>query len=107
MTCGVLTVPERRTAEADPAKTLAASGRRHREPVRRPPPTRSSSRRRGGPGGGALDSLWYFLDYADWARDDRDIILVEQRGDALAEPSLDCPELDTEHFVVDGVAALR
>ena len=102
----VLTVPERRTPEADPSKTLAL-------PVvviaslLTTPTTRSSSRRRADRAAAPLNSLWYFLDYADWALDDRDVILVEQRGDALAEPSLNCPELDLEHFVVDGVAPLR
>ena len=102
----MLTVPERRTPEADPAKTLAlpvaiiASRSDDRRRSARLPDVGRTGRRR-------LDSLWYFLDYADWARDDRDIILVEQRGDALAEPSLDCPELDLENFVVDGGAALR
>ena len=56
----------------------------------------------GAPVGGTLDALQHFLEDGDWASEDRDIILVEQRGDALAKPTLDCPELDTEHFVVDG-----
>ncbi|MET0782006.1 MAG: alpha/beta fold hydrolase [Microbacterium sp.] len=101
VTCGVLTVPERRSPEADPEKTLllpvviiASRSRTASDPVVFPTS--------GGPGGGSLGSLWYFLDYASWAGEDRDIILVEQRGDTLAEPTLNCPELDTEHFVVDG-----
>ena len=104
VTCGVLVVPESRAAESDPEKTHPAAGRRHREPQSDDPaedplvfPTA------GGPGGGSFGALWYSLDYADWAADDRDIILIEQRGDALAEPSLDCPELDAEHLIVDGV----
>ena len=103
VTCGVLIVPERRTEGSDPARTLelplAVIASRSPDPAGDPlvfPTT-------GGPGGGTLSALWYFLDYADWAADDRDIILIEQRGDALAQPSLDCPELDTEHFIVDGV----
>ena len=102
VTCGVLIVPERRTEGSDPARTLelplAVISSRTSDPASDPlvfPTT-------GGPGGGTLSALWYFLDYADWAGD-RDIILIEQRGDLLAEPSLDCPELDTEHFIVDGV----
>ena len=104
VTCSVLVVPERRTAGERSGEDDPAAGRRHRQPQSAIPaqdplvfPTA------GGPGGGSLSSLWYFLDYADWAADDRDIILIEQRGDALAEPSLDCPELDIEHFIVDGV----
>ena len=50
-----------------------------------------------------LGALWFALDYADWAADDRDIILIEQRGDAEAEPSLDCSELDAANRIVGGV----
>ena len=101
VTCGRLTVPERRTPGADPAKTLVlpvvvieSRSESAGDPLVFPTS--------GGPGGGSVNSLGYFLDYADWALDDRDVILIEQRGDRLAEPSLNCPELDTENFVVDG-----
>lgn len=101
VTCGVLTVPERRNPESDPAKVirLPVIVITSRSPVAADPLVFPTT---GGPGAGSLGSLWYFLDYADWASDDRDIVLVEQRGDALAEPSLNCPELDTENFVEDG-----
>jgi pimeloyl-ACP methyl ester carboxylesterase len=101
VTCHVLIVPERRTAESDPAKTLrlpvVVIESRSEDPAKDPlvfPTT-------GGPGGGSLSALWYFLDYADWVGD-RDIILIEQRGDMLAEPTLNCSELDIEHFIEDG-----
>ena len=102
VTCGTLTVPERRTPEADPSKTLVLPVVviESRADDADDPLVFPTS---GGPGGGAVNSLWYFLDYADWALDDRDVILVEQRGDGLAEPSLNCPELDLENFVEDGV----
>ena len=89
-------------ARGRPLEDTRPAGRRHREPAddADDPLVFPTS---GGPGGGAVNSLWYFLDYADWALDDRDVILVEQRGDGLAEPSLNCPELDLENFVVDGV----
>ncbi|MCR2808994.1 MULTISPECIES: alpha/beta hydrolase [unclassified Microbacterium] len=103
VTCGVLTVPESRAPGSDPAKTVqlpvAVIASRSDDPEEDPlvfPTT-------GGPGAGSLDSLSYFLDHADWASQNRDIIVIEQRGDALAEPTLDCPELDTSHFVRDGV----
>ncbi|HYI52091.1 MAG TPA: alpha/beta hydrolase [Microbacterium sp.] len=100
VTCSVLTVPERRSPGSDPAKTLRlpVAVITSESPIAADPLVFPTS---GGPGGGSLTSLWYFLDYADWA-EGRDIILIEQRGDALAEPSLDCPELDTEHFIEDG-----
>jgi pimeloyl-ACP methyl ester carboxylesterase len=103
VTCHVLIVPERRTPDADPEKTLrlpvAVIESRSGDSVGDPLVFPTS----GGPGAGSFSSLWYFLDHADWAGQDRDIILMEQRGDALAEPTLDCPELDVEHFIEDGV----
>lgn len=102
VTCGVLIVPERRGEDADPERTLrlpfaivAARGERAASDPLVFPTT-------GGPGGGSLSALWYFLDHADWATEDRDVILLEQRGDQRAEPTLDCPELDTERLIVDG-----
>ncbi len=103
VTCGVLVVPERRGAQSDPERTIelpvivVAS---HSENPARDPLVFPTA---GGPGSSTLDALWYFLDYADWASSERDVILVEQRGDAHADPSLDCPELDAEHRIVDGV----
>jgi pimeloyl-ACP methyl ester carboxylesterase len=102
VTCGELIVPERRSAGSDPERTLrlpvifieSLSPEAVRDPLVFPTA--------GGPGAGSLTSLWYFLHWADWATDDRDVILIEQRGDAYAEPSLDCPELGIENFVVDG-----
>jgi len=102
VTCGVLIVPERREADADPERTLrlpfaivAARGERAApDPLVFPTS--------GGPGAGSLSALWYFLDHADWATETRDVILLEQRGDQLAEPTLNCPELDTEHLIEDG-----
>ena len=102
MTCGVLVVPERRTAEADPEKTLRLPVVVDQEPRGEPAADPLVVPTIGGPGAGTLSALGYFLDYADWAADERDIILIEQRGDAEAEPTLDCPELDAEHRIVDG-----
>ena len=102
VTCAVLTVPERRTPDGNSATTIdlpvAIIASRSETPVADPLVFPTS----GGPGGGSLDHLGYWLDYADWAAEERDIILIEQRGDAHARPSLDCPELDLEQFVVDG-----
>lgn len=100
--CGYLTVPERRDAGADPERTLrlpvAIVSSRAKEPAADPLVFPTS----GGPGGGSLAWLSYFLDDAYWANTDRDVILVEQRGDALSEPSLDCPELGIDEFIDDG-----
>ena len=102
VSCGVLVVPERRTSVSDPAKTLSLPVIviTSRSPNAADPLVFPTS---GGPGGGSISALWYFLDHAQWANTDRDIILIEQRGDAAADPSLDCPELDIENMVEDGV----
>ena len=90
VTCGRLTVPERRTPGADPAKTLVlpvvvieSRSESAGDPLVFPTS--------GGPGGGSVNSLGYFLDYADWALDDRDVILIEQRGDAARRALAELP----------------
>ena len=42
----------------------------------------------GGPGYSSLDSVWVFAD--SLLLDDRDIIILEQRGNRYAEPALTC-----------------
>ena len=112
VTCHVLVVPERRTAEADPEKTLRLPVAVIKSSAADPADDPLVFPTTGGPGGGSLIALTHFLEDADWAAD-HDIILVEQRGDMLAEPTLNCPELDTKEFIVDGalltgdVGALR
>lgn len=100
--CGYLTVPERRDGAADPARTLRLPVAIIPSAAETPEPDPLVVSTTGGPGGGALDALPFFL-AADWANADRDVILIEQRGDGLAEPSLDCPELSTAAFIDDGV----
>lgn len=101
VSCGVLVVPERRTPPSDPAKTISlpvivitSKSPNASDPLVFPTA--------GGPGGGTRSALLYVLDHGGWANDDRDVILIEQRGNALAQPSLDCPELDVENMVDDG-----
>lgn len=103
VTCGVLVVPESRAAGSDPEKTLRlpVAVIASRSPNPAPDPLVFPTA--GGPGSSTFGTLWFALDYADWAAEDRDIIVVEQRGDAAAEPSLDCPELDAENRIVGGV----
>ena len=46
----------------------------------------------GGPGGSAVENMDYlFSDHP--TRQDRAIILVDQRGSGLSEPTMDCPEI--------------
>ena len=100
--CGILTVPERRDPGADPARVIrlpfAIVASTSADPAADPLVFPTS----GGPGGRSLSALWLFLGYAGWATDDRDVILLEQRGDALSDPTLACPETGPEAFIVDG-----
>ncbi|MDN3495781.1 alpha/beta fold hydrolase [Planococcus sp. APC 4015] len=99
--CGHLTVPERRDAGADPERTLrlpfAVIAAGSEAPAADPlvVPTIGDT------GAGTLHALPALL-AAEWMYADRDVILVEQRGGVLAEPSLDCPELSTGAFIDDG-----
>ena len=100
--CGTLTVPEDRrpgsTSERVVKLPVAVIASRSATPQPDPLVFPTS----GGPGGGSLSALETFLYWAEWASAEREIILVEQRGDKLSTPSLDCPELDIAHDTVDG-----
>ena len=98
--CGVLTVPESRSGESERVVRLPVAYIASRSSTPEPDPLVFPTS--GGPGAGSFSALWYFLDYAGWAADHRDIIVVEQRGDAMSEPTLDCPELDTGNRISDG-----
>ena len=106
VSCGYLTVPERRTEGSDPARTL-------RLPVA---VIRSTSTERASdslvvpvsatPGGSFIGALAYFLAGPRWVGP-RDVVLVEQRGGVRAEPSLDCPELDGAVSRTERLGALQ
>lgn len=102
VTCGILTVPEGRGGAGDPARELQLPVVRVKSTSDAPAADPLIFPTTGGPGGGSVSALWYFLDHAQWATDDRDVIIVEQRGDVDAEPTLDCPELDTSALAEDG-----
>lgn len=104
--CGLLTVPENRATGSARTIALPVAVVPSRSTTPQPDPLVFPTT--GGPGAGSLSSLWYWLDYAEWARAERDIILVEQRGDHLASPYLDCPETGIAHRVAEGrIAPLR
>lgn len=103
--CGVLTVPENRATGGARTVTLPVAVVPSRSATPQPDPLVFPTA--GGPGAGSLSSLWYFLDYAEWARAERDIIVVEQRGDHLSSPYLDCPETGIVHRIVDGSIPAR
>lgn len=70
----------------------------------------------GGPGDGAwldadrIDWWWDFIAGTVWARK-RDLILFDQRGSGLAEPRIDCPEVEAIELklltLTDDAVALR
>ncbi|MBN2305122.1 MAG: alpha/beta fold hydrolase [Anaerolineae bacterium] len=91
VTCGVLTVPENRqvansgTIHLAVAIVPALSANPLPDPI---------FYLEGGPGGSALVGIdsWYTSPY----REQRTIILLEQRGTGFSEPSLNCSEMDNE-----------
>jgi pimeloyl-ACP methyl ester carboxylesterase len=91
VTCGYLTVPEDRTqpdgaaVRLHVAVFLSESGNPAPDPV---------VYLEGGPGGEPLETLIFtFEDYFAPYLTERDVIIFDQRGTGLSEPSLACPEL--------------
>ena len=89
VTCGTLTVPENRLTNSDATIDLAVAIIPARAANPLPDPIFYLE---GGPGGSALAGIdsWYNSPY----RDQRAIVLLEQRGTGFSEPSLNCPEMD-------------
>lgn len=84
--CGWLIVPEDRADPASPTLRLAVAI------VRRAESGTPVIYLHGGPGGQAISASTIY-----WMRSilpGRDVILLDQRGSGLSEPSLDCPEVD-------------
>jgi pimeloyl-ACP methyl ester carboxylesterase len=86
---GYLVVPERRSAPASRSIRLPFAIIASRAESPRPDPVVFTA---GGPGGSTLARLGAFRDSP--LREDRDLILLEQRGTRFAEPALMCPEVD-------------
>lgn len=91
VTCGTLTVPENRLTDSGATTQLAIAiiPAVSADPL--PDPVFYLE---GGPGGSALSGIdsWYNSPY----RNERDIVLLEQRGTGFSEPSLNCPEMDED-----------
>ncbi len=85
--CGYLIVPEDRTNPSGPTIQLAYAVLRAPADVVKPDPIVYLS---GGPGGNAVGEIdgWLDIPYLD----DRDLILLDQRGTGYSLPSLNCPE---------------
>lgn len=87
MSCGHLTVPENRH-DADDGDVVLTVGILHsRSSNPRPDPVVYLD---GGPGGAGLDKLGLFLEHP--ILDERDVILLGQRGTRYSAPSLECSE---------------
>lgn len=87
--CGYLSVPEDRSSASSPTIRLAVALVPAPNGSKAPPVLYLA----GGPGGSALDD--YAADPESWEYDflqNRDLILLDQRGTGYSEPSLDCPE---------------
>lgn len=89
--CGYLTVPEDRSQPDGPTIRLHVGI--FRTPSSDPAPD-PIVYLEGGPGGNALEPvpLIFNLRFAPFL-ENRDFIMIDQRGTGLSEPALDCPEL--------------
>jgi pimeloyl-ACP methyl ester carboxylesterase len=87
--CGYLVVPENRARPAGRQVKLALAIIRSRAAQPQPDPVLYLE---GGPGGGAVydPTFWYESPLLE----QRDIILLDQRGTGYSLPSLNCPELE-------------
>ncbi len=88
VTCGSLGVPENRLLPESRTIVLAAAVISALSPSPQPDPIFYLE---GGPGGSALYGIadWYTSPHLE----ERDIVLLEQRGTAFSQPHLACPEL--------------
>ncbi|MEO8607155.1 MAG: alpha/beta fold hydrolase [Chloroflexota bacterium] len=85
--CGYLTVPEDRTVADSPTIQVAYAVLHPSTNEVKPDPVIYLA---GGPGGNAVGDLegWVNTPYLQ----DRDLILIDQRGTGYSQPSLNCPE---------------
>ncbi len=87
--CGTLTVPEDRSDASAPTIELAVAIVAAPDGATEPPFVYLA----GGPGGSGIDD--YIADPEGWNYpflQNRDLILLDQRGTGYSEPTLDCPE---------------
>ncbi len=89
--CGTLTVPENRRIENSKTVEVAFAILKS---LQRPALTDSVIYLEGGPGGSALAAVDSWLESS--LRQNRDLILVDQRGTGYSKPVLNCIELDDD-----------
>lgn len=90
--CGYLIVPEDRSKPDGRSVRLAMAI--FRAPGGNPEPD-PIVQLHGGPGGGVIQffSFGEYGPYAEFTSTNRDVIVLDQRGNGLSEPVLNCPEL--------------
>lgn len=98
--CSRLHVPEDRSSDEGYSISLFVARLSAREDNDQPPIIYLA----GGPGDSATAETDWWL--STRLRDERDIILIDQRGTGLSRPSLNCPEFDTR-AAVDRLARCR
>jgi len=99
--CGRLKVPaDWSTPETGPAIDMFVAVLRALGPETDPDPVLALS---GGPGQAGSDSPAFFAERLAPVRARRDIILVDQRGAGLSNPSLRCPKIDPVRYWFGGV----
>ena len=98
--CGYLIVPEDRTQPDSPLVRLHIATIKSTNPNPAPDPIVYLE---GGPGGSPLEFLWltYGLRF-ETLTENHDLILVDQRGIGLSEPSLKCPEISEAQYEILG-----
>jgi pimeloyl-ACP methyl ester carboxylesterase len=92
--CGYLIVPESRDIPDSPTIRLAVLILKARNGTESNAPLVILH---GGPGGSAIDDMTYLFT-SNAILDDRDVILIDQRGSGYSEPRLDCPEYEDYWF---------
>ncbi len=102
--CGYLTVPEDRSNPDGPGVRLAVAIIRSFSDTPAPDPVFYLA---GGPGGNALGSLetWTYTGFAD----QRDVVVLAQRGTGPSEPSLNCWEVSdwTQRYMASPEGLLK
>jgi pimeloyl-ACP methyl ester carboxylesterase len=95
--CGILTVPEDRTRADSPLIQLhfAIFKSKNDKSVNDPIVILV-----GGPGANALDMVDHLASLFENARNDREIIVFDQRGTGFSRPSLNCPEAESRWYQV-------
>ncbi|MFN2188789.1 MAG: alpha/beta fold hydrolase, partial [Candidatus Promineifilaceae bacterium] len=87
--CGSVVVPEERSGGAEPTIRLAVVIFKAQSPNPQPDPVILLS---GGPGEKTVKSALDVSQVLASFRDERDLIIFDQRGVGLSEPALECPE---------------